>query len=121
MNLETLWKNFHLIHIYLSFTYQCSVSVFAYIGTKIIGFTGKIIIFPKSNSQSFLWHVCAYTGNIFHKDKYGYLHKNIQNHNTCQRRDLYSKFWKTNVVKMSVGNMGIQFYNKLPSGIEEVP
>jgi hypothetical protein len=42
----------------------------------------------------------------------------IHDHNTRQRKDFHIEYWRTEVCKNSVKNLGKRLYNKLPNHIK---
>jgi hypothetical protein len=44
----------------------------------------------------------------------------IHDHNTRQRKDFHIQYWRTEVRKNSVKNLGKRLYNKLPNHIKSI-
>jgi hypothetical protein len=44
----------------------------------------------------------------------------IHDHNTRQRKDFHIQYWRTEVCKTNVKNLGKRLYNKLPNHIKSI-
>jgi hypothetical protein len=44
----------------------------------------------------------------------------IHDHDTRQKSDLHSQYYRTTLYKNNYGNVGIKLFNKLPNSIQKV-